>query len=224
MSNLDFLHSLKFAQVKDFVRHNWTLLSCIAANLILFTFIFHRQEATNAVERQIDSLNIKSNLITKQMADLNNISTDLQSYKKLWTTINQKCFDFGNKTALYKFIVKMENSFGAQSGNISISTAYDLTNNKVIVLNQDVSEYGGHYLLVDFKVTFQSSFSTLTSFLQTLQSQDYLINVKELEIKDSSKVQTNTTDDTDDTTKSSVSTTITFTMFGKIEQPGGIHA
>ena len=224
MSKFDHLRELNFKQVIGFLRKHLLVITCIAANLILITFIFHKQEAIKSIEGQIDSLNVKSNLMTKQMAKLTNVASDLQKYQQLWAEINKNCFDFGDKTALYKFIIKMEELLGVKTNAITITNSYDLTTDQVITINQDISEYVGHYLLVDFKVDVRCSFDTIVSFLQALQHFNYFINIRDLTLKENNAPTTKSNNIISEQIQSTVSATITFTMLGKINPLGGQHA
>ncbi|MDR0755459.1 MAG: hypothetical protein LBE99_00900 [Puniceicoccales bacterium] len=217
------MNALDLSKVKNFLRKNIVCVILVAVNLILFIFVHFRQNQTEEVERKTDAISVKSSLIEKQMGELKNIASDLKNYKDLEAALHKQYFDFGNRTAMYKFLVKFEKILGKNSSNIAISNTYDLTKSKTVALNQDTSEYVGDFLLVDFTVNFQSTFSTVITLLKTLREQKYFTNVKKLDLKE--HVENTSREDTVDLSKKEpkVNATIVFSMLGQIGQ-GGDHA
>jgi hypothetical protein len=218
------MNTLDLSKIKNFLKKNIPCVILVVVNFILFVFVHFRQNQTEEIERKIDTISVKSSLIEKQMGELKNIASDLKNYKALEAALHKQCFDFGNRTAMYKFLVKFEKILGKNSSNIAISNTYDLTKNKTIALNQDTSEYVGDFLLVDFTVNLQSTFSTAITLLKTLKEQPYFTNVKKLDLKE--HIETASREDTLDLSKKEpkISATIVFSMLGQIGQSGGDNA
>jgi hypothetical protein len=217
------MNALDLSKIKNFLRKNIYCVILVAINFTLLVFFNFRQNQTEEIERTIDTTSVKSSLIEKQMGELKNIASDLKNYKDLEAVLYRQCFDFGNRTAMYKFLVKLEKILGKNSANIAISNTYDLTKNKTIALNQDTSEYVGDFLLVDFTVNLQATFSTAITLLKTLREQKYFTNIKQLDLKE--HIENTSQEDTVDLSKKEpkINATIVFSMLGQIGQ-GGDHA
>ncbi|MDR0647647.1 MAG: hypothetical protein LBF43_04440 [Puniceicoccales bacterium] len=214
------MNALDLSKIKNFLRKNIPCVVLVVINFILFVFVNFRQNQTEEVERKTDAISVKSSLIEKQMGELRNVASDLKNYKDLEAALQKQCFDFGNRTAMYKFLVKLEKILGKNSSNIAISNTYDLTKNKTVALNQDTSEYVGDFLLVDFTVNLQGTFSTAITLLKTLREQKYFINVKQLDLKE--HIANTSREKTEDLSKTEpqISATIVFSMLGQIGQGG----
>ncbi|MDR2769284.1 MAG: hypothetical protein LBB19_01870 [Puniceicoccales bacterium] len=217
------MNALDFSKIKNFLRKNIPCVILVAINFILLVFVHFRQNQTEGIERTIDAVSVKSSLIEKQMGELKNIASDLKNYKDLEAALYRQCFDFGNRTAMYKFLVKLEKILGKNSANIAISSTYDLTKHKTVALNQDTSEYVGDFLLVDFTVNLQATFSTAITLLKTLREQKYFTNVKQLDLKE--HIENASKEGTVDLANKEpkINATIVFSMLGQIGQ-GGDHA
>ncbi|MDR1254446.1 MAG: hypothetical protein LBJ78_00205 [Puniceicoccales bacterium] len=218
------MNALDLSKIKNFLRKNIPCVILVVINFMLFVFIHFRQNQTEEMERKIDTTSVKSSLIEKQMGELKNIASDLKNYKNLEAALHKQCFNFGNRTAMYKFLVKLEKILGKNSSNIAISNTYDLTKSKTIALNQDTSEYVGDFLLVDFTVNLQATFSTTITLLKTLREQPYFTNVKKLDFKE--HIENTSREDTTDFSKKEpkINATIVFSILGQIGQPGGDNA
>ncbi|MDR2396373.1 MAG: hypothetical protein LBD69_00730 [Puniceicoccales bacterium] len=214
------MNALDLSKVKNFLRKNIPCVILVIISFILLIFVNFRQNQTEGIERTIDTISVKSSLIEKQMGELRNIASDLKNYKDLEAALYKQCFDFGNRTAMYKFLVKLEKILGKNSANIAISNTYNLTKNRTVALNQDTSEYVGDFLLVDFTVNLQATFSTAITLLKTLKEQKYFTNIKQLDLKE--HIENTSREGTVDLSKKEpkINATIVFSMLGQIGQGG----
>ncbi len=178
--------SIDLGKIKEFIRNNVIVCLLVIVDCILFFVNVSLSHSVEETSSQMDALQLQYNYVKTQLANLNSIEKDLSTIKSLEEDIFDKCLNFGKKTSIYKFLTKINQISAevAKSLNVTIVNSVDVTKSQQISLDQSLLDYNGDYVIVDYKMTFNGSFSTIVYFINKINEIDNFITLKSIDINE----------------------------------------
>ncbi len=205
------LLSINFEQFRNFLKNNVLIYVLAILNIVIFIFNISLGNSNAEVSSQIDSTQLNAKHIETQINQLNTINNDLNTLKQTEEEILDKCLNFGKKTSIYKFLTKINLFLKENTSklNVSISNSYNLTQKQSLSLDQNLQNFNGNYVIVDYLMTFRSSFQDMLNFLKSMHELPYFITLKQMDIKIDTKASS--------TEEPLLNVNLTYSMLGKIK-------
>ena len=182
---MNSLSSINFQNIKTFIRGNLLICTLAILNIIIFFISISFENSCDEIASQIDSIHLNAKHIENEINQLKTISSDLTTLNQLETDITKKCLNFGKKTSIYKLLTKINQLLSSPEAslNVSISSSYNLTLKQAISLDQNLQNFTGNYILVDYTMTFKSNFKDTLNFIKSINNLPYFINLKQMDMK-----------------------------------------
>ena len=178
------LNNISLDQVKDFAKNNILLCILLVLDIVLFFSAVSLGSSNDELEGKIDSLSIKKNQIQSNITKLTGVNKDYQMFQEVKTKLVKKCVNFGKKTSVYKFLNQISEFFQEGTNlNLSIVKSYNITKNQALSLDQDLQAFKDDNIIVDYSLTYTASYSEIIKIINAMNSLNYFIKLKQLEIK-----------------------------------------
>ena len=193
--------------VKTFIKGNPLLCALIILDIFLFVAILGRGNANDVLQGKISSLQIKEKQIKTNLEKLKGLEKHFETLKNVKDSILKKCLNFGKKATVYNFLKQIDSFLPGKKINISNTNLYNITKNRSINFNQDLSEFDGDHVVSTYSILFAGKTEDLTTFLKQFNELPYCINLQKLEIRNN------------DTTGGvpSLNVNLSFALLGKIQ-------
>ena len=175
--------TMDLESIKYFVKNNIVQCTIVIADIFLFCVAIAWGNGGRLANNKIDTLQIQERKIKTNLDKLANVEKDLATLQDLERDILKKCVNFAKKTSVYKILNQINDFLPNTDLKITNTGSYDVTKNRIIGLDQDLSAFEGDIIIATYTLSFRANFEEFIEFVKNIKTLKCFIDLQQINLQ-----------------------------------------